>query len=314
MGQINAYQAVIAAPSTRMLTGLCCAFLYPRNTHCQRTRAIMVITFHEICCDCFNPTRRVITKTAGACEPHWSGLCSALTSACQMSRAPAMKSSGFISFEGLEKTTTYFTGNGLYECLVTRPIIQEMRTNSCTKLRPLMEEAWTLPAMPCVKEAHHSTRASLCSSVSVSPLAPRIRMNGLHSSLGPSLLCLLPPPAFAWRTELLQFLPWCLLHLQCLPLHGGASSQPTNMLRSIHIQDDIFPFLLQMHPFFCFQVFQMNISWILITHWIFNYFNAGCPLLTTLLKCFLEGDRSKHIFATTPSASVLPSGNHAQFS
>lgn len=98
-GQINAYQVVIADQSTIKPVGLCCPFLYPRNRHFQRAWAIRVRTFHMIYCGCPNSTR-VSTKIAGICMQHVSGQCFPFTSACQMSSASAIKSSGFISLKG----------------------------------------------------------------------------------------------------------------------------------------------------------------------------------------------------------------------
>lgn len=188
-----------------------------------------------------NPTQ-MSTRTASVRKQRMSSQCSALTFACCMSRASAMKSSGSISSEGLGEIATFHRKCFVWMS-VARPILQELRTNICTKLRPLFKETWSFTGVPCVKKAHHSAWASLGPSTFASSHSPLVSMNGPHSTPGLSQLCLLPPPALAHCPAVSYIYNVFLLTL-------GFSSQPTDMLWFILIRDDIFPFLLQIHPTF----------------------------------------------------------------
>lgn len=126
---------------------------------------------------------------------------------------------------------------------MTRPIIQEVRTNSCPKLRPLMEERWPSTGMPWVKKAHHSPRASPCSA-RVSPHSPLVSMDGPHSSLGLSLLHLLPllpsPGVENCNSSMSPSSHWGLL----LGLHTRSDASTFQMTR--------FHLASRYSPLFCF--------------------------------------------------------------
>ena len=106
-------------------------------------------------------------------------------------------------------------------------------------------------------------------------------------------------------------LPCCLLHLQCLPPHFG-------LLFSAYRHALIYPHSRWHFPisppdtsyFSAFQVFQMNIPRILITHSVLNCFNTSLPL-PSLLKCFLKGPCCKHLLLLPlPPAPVLSSSGN----
>lgn len=155
---------------------------------------------------------------------------SALASTGQMSRTSAVN-----LFEGL---AICFTGNGLCDCPATRPIIQEVRLNSCAKLTPVREDIASCPVLR--KPIAH--QASLCPAFISSLRSTR----GPRTSLGLFLLCLLTPMLSSGeRTPCVAVL--ASLTLKNVFLITLQSLRPSNMLRFTHIQDDVCLFLLQLH-------------------------------------------------------------------
>lgn len=86
------------------------------------------------------------------------GQCSALPSACQMSRAPAMKLSGSISSKGWEERS-HISQEMACTCTETRPIIQGMRLNSSAQPRPNSKKPCSFPGVSGFKKNHHSSWA-----------------------------------------------------------------------------------------------------------------------------------------------------------
>lgn len=122
----------------------------------------------------------------------------------------------------------------MHEFLVTRPVTQAMRTNSCTKPSPLFAKRLTFPGGPCVNKARPSPPAYPCSSASVTPRAPRRSMGCLCSASYP--FCPLLPSLGAQNSS--HYCPG-VSRFQCLPPHSGVFF---SAYKHAHIVKMTFPF------------------------------------------------------------------------
>lgn len=157
------------------------------------------------------------------------GQCSALLSACQMSRAPAMKLSGSISSKGWEERS-HISQEMAWTCTEARPIIQGMRLNSSAQPRPNPKKPGSFTGVFGFKKDHHSSWAPcVC-------LFPCDRgRTGYHSSLAGVT------PAFHSITIPALSPSIVLLASLTSPVFpcSGSSWALTHMLRFTRIQDDI---------------------------------------------------------------------------